>query len=191
MWQATVVHSFDGVNMANIYYVQAVDDTGIADEAAGINDVLNNHIIPNVISFQTDEVDYECNLIRKVHPMSTPARIFPTAHVGAIATPGMPANQVAVLSHYVNTGKPHERGRYFYSGLPQGYASKGRILSAVKFIADALIAKLEAQITEATHTYRMMHYSRKLDIYSDIDTARLQPALTKHRNRTPGTCSIT
>lgn len=191
IWQATVVHSLDGVNMANIFYVRTVEDSGIADPVDGINDLMNNQIIPNIISFQTDEVNYECNLIRKVHPMSEPATIIRTTHQGALSQPALPANNVVIVSHYSNDGKPRHRGRYFFSGIPKVYVVQGRIQQQLKHVADALIAKLVVQLTEATHTYRMMHYSRFLDIYSDIQSARLQPALTKHRSRTPGTCSIT
>jgi len=191
VWQVTAVYGMYGVNMANVFYLKVIDDTGIADEGIGVRDVFENQVIPAIKSFQSDALTYECYLERKVLPQSTPAEVHLTSLTGDNALNASPTNQVVTISHYAEDGRPRYRGRYFISGFPLAWASKGRVLATQKTRADALAVLLTGTITEATHTYRIQHYSKFLNTYHDILNVRMQPVLTKHRNRTPGTCSIT
>lgn len=191
IYQCTVVQGLDGVNLANVMFLKIIDDTGIADSEIGVNEVFDNQIIPAMVNIQSEDVSYECVLMRKVAPMTAPARVFPSTKVGLLPFPSIAANQVAVMSHYSNDGRPRYRGRYFISGTPKTISSHGRISETFKGIYDELADLMTETITESTHTYRMQHYSKFLDVHVDIENARMQPILTKHRGRTPGTCSIT
>jgi len=191
VWQVTAVYGMYGVNMANVFYLKVIDDTGIADEGIGVRDVFINQVIPDIKVFQSDDLTYECFLLRKVFPQSTPAEVHLTSLTGDVVGSGHQTNQVLTISHYSEDGRPRYRGRYFISGFPKTWSALGRVGVPHKGKADALATLLTGTITENTHTYRMQHFSNFLSTFHDIMNVRMQPILTKHRNRTPGTCSIT
>lgn len=190
-WQATVVAQLGGVSIANVLHVGIIDDTGIADEAAGVAAMVAEHFVDEMTPLQAAALEYECILTRRVQPQTSPSEVHPLTQIGVAAGTPLVASQAVVLSIYADKGERQDRGRTFLGGIPESFSNQGRILDGINNVFSGLVAKFTAaSLTTATHTYKFQQYSRKSDTFRDIKNARIQPQLSKVRNRTPGICSI-
>ena len=190
IFQQTVVAQVNAEPTANVFYLEVLDDTGTTDAEADAAQALQNGVLPVLGAFLSEDVAYECILSRRVRPTTAPARVFQLVTVGGLAQAALPANQCIKFRHFSDIGGRNRQGRWFFAGLPEADATNGRISNIRIGSYNAFAAVVAATITDAGRTYRLKHFSKKLNQFWDIDQAVVDPIPRKVRNRTPGLCSI-
>ena len=189
--QLTVVELINGQPSASVWYVRTVDDTGATDELLEARNQFVNNIMIDLQNMRSNEVVGECILAKRVHPTTSPTRVLDDGGSGGEALASLPANQAMVIRKYCGVADANRRGRYFISGIPELWVSDGRLQRDMQGRFDIWRGPAEAEFGPPQREYRLSHYSRRLNQYFDINTFVLNPVLTKIRNRTPSTCSIT
>lgn len=188
--QLTAVQIMHAEPIANVFYVHTVTDSGTGNPLQNVADAFDSQIATIISVGQATELSYDCYLVRKVHPNTTPAQVFPSSLTGSIGTPALPANQALTMRHYSGNGDKNKRGRYFFSGIPEASQNEGRLLSTAASAWNSISQVLAAQFAASGNEYELMHYSKKLNTYYSLDECDYNPRLTKVRSRTPGICAI-
>ncbi len=190
IYQLTLVSILNTVPVANVFYLEVLDDTGTTDAMADAAAALETQVVTDLRVFQSNEVVYECILGRRVLPTTSPARVFNITATGALVQEPFPANVAIVVRHYSDTGDKNRRGRYFLAGLSKIDTQNGRIVQGLAASIQTFIATISDPIVDSPRVYLMKHFSRKLGLYFTIESGTVDPVPTKVRNRTPGICSI-
>lgn len=190
IYQFTAVNILNAEPTANVFYLKVIDDTGSTDDLADAADALENQILFKIAAFQSDQLAYECILGRRVSPTTSPTRVITTSLVGAQISDPFPANVAINFRHYSENGNKNQRGRYFIAGLVKLFVTAGRLSQSQRPTYETFMDAVVAVITQSGRTYRMQHFSKKLNQFFDIDSMTVNPIPTKMRNRTPGLCSI-
>ncbi|MHC4073470.1 MAG: hypothetical protein ACYTGS_15775, partial [Planctomycetota bacterium] len=175
IFQQSLVTLVSAEPVANVFYMEVLDDTGTTDAEDDAKDALINHVKPDLIAFQSSGVAYECVLSRKVFPTTGPARVFTVAGTGSLGGGLFPANVAVNMRHYSDNGDRNKRGRWYFPGLLKSWVSDGRIADDHAAVFQTLIDTVTATITDSGRTYRLKHYSKKLNLYYDIDSCQLNP----------------
>jgi len=190
IFSQTLVYVIETVSCANTFFLEAIDDDpGTDDELSAFN-AFEAEVLPAIKDIQSSEVEYECVLSRRVKPTTAPNRVFSLTGNGAVTGESLPANVAMNVRHFSEIGNINQRGRWFFSGLNELRVFEGRIVEAHDTPLNDLITVVSNPIINASHEYRMKHFSKKLDQFFDIANGASSPIPTKVRNRTPGICSI-
>lgn len=189
-YSVIVVQNYSNVALANCFFVNVLDDSGTSDTYASLAGEFETAIVDTMKVPQTSDLDYECLLIRKLSPQSEPAQVFPLTQTGSLPGDGMPVNQVAVLNHVSNDGRPPFRGRWFLSGVTESEYTNGRWTATVNTLLATFFGNTIAPFGPANESYQLNHFSDAQDQFDPITRSTLSPIPRKLRNRTPGLCSI-
>jgi len=189
-FHVTTVAALDRVAIANIFYVDVLDDSGGPGDVEELHDQFTTHIIGKLKALQSSKVEYECNLIRKVAPTSDPAYMYPLTDVGALGTSSLPSNLTMCCNTWSNLGRPPERGRWFFSGMLESAIDHGRWTKASAGSWDPFLAQIGTSFGPSGSSYRLMHWSESQEEFFPMTRGRLAAVPRKLRNRTPGLCSI-
>lgn len=189
-YSVITVAQLDSVSVANVFYVDVVDDAGAADVPLSISTQFQAKILGLISAQQSFLLDYECLLIRKVAPTTEPAVVFTFTLVGARLVSNLPTNVTLVINHISNDGRPRFRGRWFIAGIPEEDVLDGRWKESVQTGWATFLDTIPDSWGIAGETYRLNHYSPFIDQYDSITRGRLSPQPRKLRSRTPGICSI-
>jgi hypothetical protein len=190
VYQNTVVNLQNAEPCASVFYNRVVEDAGTTDPEKDQADALIDGIITHLADMQWNQVQYECVLSRRILPTTQPARVILQTLNGALGGQELPANVAMSFRHYSLDASPFLRGRWFINGLLESWVENGRILATHATDVQPFINAVPNDYTVSGRTYRVMHYSRRLDTFYDIDSVIFNPVPTKVRNRTPGLCSI-
>jgi len=119
-YHVTTVANLDRVAIANVFYVDVVDDSGAPSDVEELHDQFTTNIVGKLKALQSSKVEYECNLIRKLEPTSDPAYMYPLTDVGALGTGSLPSNLTMCCNTWSGSGRPYERGNRLNVGsLPR------------------------------------------------------------------------
>jgi len=189
-YHVTTVANLDRVAIANVFYVDVVDDSGAPSDVEELHDQFTTNIVGKLKALQSSKVEYECNLIRKLEPTSDPAYMYPLTDVGALGTGSLPSNLTMCCNTWSGSGRPYERGRWFFSGLLETGVADGRWTKATALTWAAFLAQIGTSFGPAGKSYRLVHWSEALEEFYPMVRGRLAAVPRKLRNRTPGLCSI-
>lgn len=190
IYQITDVQVMHAQPLANVWYMEVIDDTGAGDDMQEVATAFEDNVVVIMAASQSSELEHDCLLVRRVVPTTTPARVFPVGINGSTSANALPSNQALTIRHYSAIGNKNQRGRAFISGILESTVDEGRLKASVVTGWQVLLNTITAQIDSNGHQYRLKHYSKKLNQFWDIEEADLNPRLTKVRNRTPGVCLI-
>jgi len=189
-YHITMVATIDKVAIANIFYIDVVDDDSNPSDVDEINTQFTGNIIAELKALQSDKVEYECNLIRKVKPTSDPAIMYPLTDVGALGSNSLPSNQTMCVNTWGGDGRPPKRGRWFFSGLLETSVDDGRFTQATATAWSSFLSTISDTWGTVGNTYQLTHWSEAEETFYTIKRGRLAAIPRKLRNRTPGLCSI-
>lgn len=190
IYQQTVVNLQNAEPCASVFYTKVIEDAGTTDPELDAATALMDEIVSNVAAFQSNQVNYECVLSRRLLPTTQPARVLLQTLNGSLGGQELPANVAFSFRHYSIDASKFTRGRWFFNGMLESYVNDGRISFLNAAVFAPFIAACTAPFLNSGRTYRLQHFSRKLDLFFDIDSVLQNPVPTKVRNRTPGLCSI-
>lgn len=190
VYQQTVVNIQNAEPCASVFYTKVIEDAGTLDPEKDAADALIDEIITDVAAFQSNQVNYECVLSRRILPTTQPARVLLQTLNGALGGQELPANVAFSFRHYSLDASKFTRGRWFFNGMLESYVDQGRISVDNVAVFQPFINAAIAPFTNSGRTYRLQHFSRFLDQFFDIKSVLQNPIPTKVRNRTPGLCSI-
>lgn len=190
VYQIGAVQVIDTVAMENVFYMKVIDDDGVADKLEHAANAFNADIRSAMRAIQSNELEHECTLIKKVSPTTDIAEVVLVGTTGAMPLASLPQNAAVILSYYGGDGDKNRRGRAFIPGVPESFVLDGRIKYSVASGFVALENALTSSITYSGASYRMQVYSKKLNIFTEIASAVTRPVPTKVRRRTPGMCSL-
>ena len=189
-YHITTVATLDKVAIANVFYVDVVDDDSNPSDVDEINTQFTGSIIAELKALQSSNVEYECNLIRKVKPTSDPAIMYPLTDVGALGSNSLPSNQTMCVNTWSSDGRPTRRGRWFFSGLLETSVEDGRFTQATATAWSTFLSAIGTTFGTVGNTYQLTHWSEAEEDFNVIKRGRLAAIPRKLRNRTPGLCSI-
>lgn len=184
------VANMDKVAIANVFYVNVLDDTGTDNTPQSIATEFTDKFIALMKANQSEQLEYECLLIRQVKPSSEPAIMFPLDDVGALPDNALPTNLTMCINTVSETGTRPYRGRWFISGLLETHVDDGTFTQAVQALWVDFLNAIPNSFGESDELFELHHYSPHLDSYTPIKRGRLAAIPRKLRNRTPGLCSI-
>ena len=191
IWSLTDVYQVNGQPAANVWYIEAIDDAAATDEEAAASDAFNSVIDAAIANILSNQVEWECHLIRKVFPTTAPARTIAIVRSGSVGANAMPATAALALRHYADDGRKSRRGRHFIAGVSEIWIGSGRVEQDKDGLLMAVADAVVANVVSGGNTYRLKHYAKSENVYYDIESAMFDPVPTRVRNRTPATCSIT
>jgi len=190
VFSLTLVQQLHGVSMANVFYMKTIDDLGSTDEYNDVETAFVDQVQGSILAMQNVNVAMECYLVRRILPTSQPTQVFLETGVGTKTGPAMPANSTFKFRHYSGNGDKNRRGRWFIGGVSELLVNGSGLNQSLDAPAQLLINIIEAVIVNLGQSYRLQHFSRKLNLFFDIDSALFTPQPIKCRPRTPGICSI-
>lgn len=189
-FQITMVQQLNGVSMANIFYLDTIDDLGSVQRYTDAIAAFQNQIQSLITAFQVLSVEMECYLIRQVVPITEPTEVFVVAGGGARPDPPCSANVASKLRHYSGIGDKNRRGRWFFGGVSEVDVNANGFNEDMDVIFNLFGAAVVLNIVDSGRTYRMQHFSKTLNQYFNIDSVVPTPQPIQCRPRTPGICSI-
>jgi len=189
-YSVTLVAQIHNVSVANVFYVNVVDDSGAADTPASISTQFQGFIVTLMRTHQVNTLVYECLLIRKVSPVTEPAIVFTFADTGAQPPEALPTNVTMCINTVSADGRPRFRGRWFIAGLPEADVLNGRWKDIVVIDWFSFLDQITKTFGPAGEIYRLQHFSPFINQFDDIDRGTISPQPRKLRSRTPGICSI-
>lgn len=189
-YHITLVAQLDSVSIANVFYVNVVDDDANPSDVEEVHDTFKTNIVSKIKALQSSEVEYECNLIRKVYPTSDPAYMYPLTDTGALGSNSLPSNLTMCVNTWSGLGRRWERGRWFFSGLLETAIEEGCWTHDIADDWAAFLAQIATSYGPVGNIYNLVHYSTFTSEYYPIVRGRLAAIPRKLRNRTPGLCSI-
>ncbi len=189
-YHITVVATLNKVAIANIFYLNVVDDDSNPSDVDEINTQFTGNIVASLKALQSSEVEYECNLIRKISPTTDPVIMYPLTDVGALGDTSLPSNQTMCINTWSSDGRPPFRGRWFFSGLLEASVSDGRWTQATATAWDEFLDTIDTTFGTVGNTYELTHWSEAQESFNRIIRGRIAAIPRKLRNRTPGLCSI-
>ena len=184
------VANMDNVAIANIFYVNVMDDSGTSDTPASLAEQFTDTWVDAMKANQSSQLAYECLLIRCVYPSSQPAIMFPLDDVGALGTTALPTNLTLCINTVAGDGTRPYRGRWFISGLLESGVEDGTFTQAVQSSWADFASAIPNAFGESDELFQLNHYSKHLNSYDPMARGRLAAIPRKLRNRTPGLCSI-
>ena len=190
VFQQTAVNIQNGEPCASVYYQETVQDAGTLDPELDAATALVDTVIDVIAEIQSNQVEYECILSRRLLPTTTPARVILITKSGALGGQELPANVAFSLRHYSNNGSKRSRGRWYINGMLEAWVSDGRILGDFVTEFNNIAQTVTAPYVNSGRTYKLQHHSRANNNFSDILSLIVNPIPIKVRNRTPGLCSI-
>lgn len=190
IYHLTCVANLDKVAIANIFYIKVLDDDTNPGDVEELNTQFVGQILAELTPLQSDTVEYECNLIRKLLPTSDPAIMFPLDTAGELGSDSLPSNLTMCLNTWSSDGRPPFRGRWFFSGLLEASVSDGRFTQATATSWSTFLSAISDSYGTVGNSYRLMHHSPAQEEFNEIKRGRLAAIPRKLRNRTPGLCSI-
>ncbi len=190
VYQQTLVNIQNAEPCASVFYMKVVEDAGTTDPEKDAADALINGIATDIANFQSNQVNYECVLSRRILPTTQPARVLLQTLNGALGGQELPANVAFSFRHYSLDASKFTRGRWFINGMLESYVIDGRLDVGNVAVFQPFINAVVAPIVDSGRTYRLQHFSKFLDQFFDINSVLQNPVPTKLRNRTPGLCSI-
>lgn len=190
IFQVTLVQQLNGVSMANVFYMKTIDDLGSTDEYDDVESAFVDQVQGSILQVQNVSVAMECYLIRRILPTTQPTQVYLESGVGAQTGPPMPANSAFKLRHYSGNGDRNRRGRWFIGGVSELLVNTVGLNEDYDAPFQLLIDVIVQNIVNLGQSYRMQHFSRKLNQFFDIDSCLMTPQPIRCRPRTPGICSI-
>jgi len=190
VYQIGAVQVIDTVAMENVFYMKVIDDDGVSEKVTNAAAAFNSNVRSAMKAVQSNELNHECTLIRKVYPTTDIAEVVLVDEDGGQLYPSLPQNVAFILSLYAGDGDKNKRGRAFIPGLPEVKVKEGRIDAGLVSLFGDLEDSFTSDISEAGASYRMQVFSRKLNIHTNVASAVVRPIPTKVRRRTPGMCSL-
>jgi hypothetical protein len=189
-YHLTLVAQLDKVSIANIFYIDVVDDDGAPNDTQEIHNEFKSNIVSKIKALQSSNVEYECTLIRKVSPTSEPAYMYTLNDVGALGTGNLPANLTMCVNTWAEDGRPYQRGRWFFSGMLETAISDGRWTQSTATSWATFLTTIPLTWGQPGLEFRLTHWSEALEEFYVLKRGRLAAIPRKLRNRTPGLCSI-
>jgi len=189
-YHLTLVAQLDKVSIANIFYINVVDDDSNPGDVEKVHEYFRDEILSEIKALQSSRVEYECNLIRKLEPTSDPAYMYPLTDVGALGTDALPSNLTLCLNTWAGNGRPWERGRWFFSGLLESSINDGRFTQATATAWQSVLDVIGLSYGTSGNMYNLEHWSEAQEQFDSIIRGRIAAVPRKLRNRTPGLCSI-
>lgn len=189
-YSVIVVANMDNVAIANTFYCNVMDDSGTTDTPASLAAEFTSNWISLLKANQSQQLEYECLLVRKLRPTSEPAIMFPLSDVGALTDNALPTNLTLCINTVSEDGTPPYRGRWFISGLLETQVDDGTFSQAVEALWADFMTDIPLSFGPTGEMFQLNHYSRKANDFTPIVRGRLDPVPRKLRNRTPGLCSI-
>jgi len=184
------VANMDNVAIANVFYVNVLDDSGTSDTPQSLATEFTTTWVGAMKAAQSQQVEYECLLIRQVLPTSEPAIMFPLDDVGALTDNALPTNLTLCINTVSQDGTRGYRGRWFISGLLETQVDDGTFTQAVQTSWATFMGNIPNSFGESDELFQLNHFSTKHSDYTPITRGRLAAIPRKLRNRTPGLCSI-
>lgn len=190
VFQQTVVNIQNAEPCASVFYQRTIEDAGTLDPEKDAADALVSSVIAEIAEFQSNQVQYECVLSRRILPTTTPARVINQTLNGALGGQELPANVAFSFRHYSEDGDKRKRGRWFFNGMLESWVIDGRLDIENSSTFNNFLQVAVGPYVSSGRTYQLQHFSKFLDQFFDIDSVLINPVPTKLRNRTPGLCSI-
>lgn len=190
IYQLQDVQIYDGVALANINYFEVTDDAAITNEKDDLKSAWIGNILLGIIEFQSDQLNHDCALIRKVFPTTDNAEVFDVSVPGSVAGARGAVAASFVISHMSGDGARSKNGRWFFSGIPNTFISQGRLEEANRGAFATFTGNIVAEFGPAGQKFRAKHFSKKDNQYYDIAQVKVNPVPGRNRNRTPGLCPI-
>lgn len=190
IFQFTNVYQVNDQPCACVFYQETIDDTGSTDEMADAEEGFFDIGLISLFPMLSHDLVTECVLGRQVFPKTSPLRVFQESRAGGAVFASLPANVAYNFRHYSDDGDKNKRGRWFQSGVPELWTNDGRIEQGIQTKFDTWRDVIVDEYVISGRTYRLKHYSKKLNQYFDVDEVLINPITTKVRNRTPQLCSI-
>jgi hypothetical protein len=190
IYQFTAVNIQNAEPCASVYYQETVEDAGTLDPEQDAATALNDVVLDVIAEIQSNQVEYECILSRRIRPTTSPARVFLINRSGARGGQELPANVAFSLRHYSGVGSKSDRGRWYINGMLESDVDDGRIIKDLVPLFNNIEQTVTGPYINSGRTYKLQHYSRTYDYFVNIDSMIVNPIPIKVRNRTPGLCSI-
>lgn len=190
IFQITDVQVLHGKGLANVWYLEVLDDTGTTDALADAAAAFDNQVIAQLVAGQSNELNHDCLLVRRVFPTTSPVEVVDVSRLGSKAQDSLASNVAVTCRKYSGNGSINERNRNFVAGIPEPSVNQGRLTESASPDFAGFLAAIVAVITDSGRTYRAKTHSVKNASFGDLEEAELNPRLTKVRNRTPGICVI-
>ena len=190
VYSVICVANMDNVAIANVFYCNVLDDSGTDDTPQSLATEFTSTWVNAMKANQSEQVEYECLLIRQVLPTSEPAIMFPLDDVGALTDNALPTNLTLCVNTVAGDGTRPYRGRWFISGLLETQVDDGTFTQAVQALWADFLTAIPNSFGESDELFQLHHYSKHENDYTPITRGRLAAIPRKLRNRTPGLCSI-
>jgi hypothetical protein len=190
VFQFTAVNLQNAEPCASVFYQKTIEDAGTTDPELDAATALRDVVLDVISEVQSNQVDYECILSRRILPTTTPARAILITLAGKLGGQELPANVAFSFRHYSEDGSKRKRGRWLINGMLEAFVVDGRITEDYVGEFNNIEQTVINPYLNSGRTYQLQHYSKRNDEFYDIDSMIVNPVPVKVRNRTPGLCSI-
>ena len=196
IYKATLVSEVNSVATANVmFFNQAVAPASLSPEEGLANWLLAPEIgngFAEAWAFtMSNEAMLTCCKVQKVDPLPVGTqRLFFASLAGDNSEDALPSNLAAVISHQTATGGKRGRGRNYFAGVGETFASKGRLTAAGHAALDSIAARLQtANGNAANGEWHLVVYSKADLTYRDAILCYADPVLRNQRDRTTKLCA--
>lgn len=185
IYQVTDVQVMDTRGLANVYYFKVMNDDTAVSQPDNLKDMFIATYIPAIKALQSDQLNHDSLIIKRVDPVKTVGEIYDVSQVGTKLTAPLPNSQTVLVSHVSLPNNKQNRGRMFYAGVVNADEQNGRLLHTPWQAWGAIPVLFPQTHTQAAIQYRQVHYNRKDNQFNEITAAEAKPVLSKLARRIP------
>lgn len=190
IYEVTMVQIMDTRGLANLFYFEVGTDDSAVDTPQLLETAFKRDVVDTLKALQTDQLQHECRIIRRVSPQTTVGRLFKDGDTGDLGGAALPSSQTFVLNHWSLPSTRQNRGRMLFAGLREPDVKYGRLLYTAWNTFNTWGQTLLTPKLESGIQFDIRHWNRKDSQYNVIEKVRSNPCVSKARRRTPRRCSI-
>lgn len=184
VYQTTIRMNVKGQKIVNVLHFEQTAGDGAIPVNHELCLAIEEDLIPGYQACCSNDLSFEAITAHKISPAVGGTYVRPLAVSGTVAEDTLPPNASVVATLYSANLTRQGRGRIFLSGIPDTFASKGRVENAdaatyVTFL-DLLLAPIQFA---AGPTFRCGIWSTVGLAFHDYTSHQLRAAINTLRSR--------
>jgi hypothetical protein len=171
-----------------LHWRETTAATGSAYEvAAALNTALLSAWKLQFLPLLSEDFRLMNGICNRIHPTFGPTstQFLQPTDIGGVDEDSVPELAALVISLVTNLASESGRGRCYLAGIPQTHTDAGILVASARIALASATSNFFVEVNAAGGTFTPGVWSRKNEVFTDLELARVNSALGTQRRRRP------